>query len=87
MGNQAILLVVSEIALCLSGINEFRNVVKSQAESLRRRACMEQMCFVDPQRQVRLIVRESKTETMLARGASIILTSRVLACRVVAVRS
>src|SRR2546422_5205016 len=37
MGNQVIHLLVSEIALSLSGINEFRNVVKSQAASLRRR--------------------------------------------------
>src|SRR5438128_3434759 len=71
MRNQVIHLVVGDIALFLSCINEFRDVVKSQAESLRRRPAWSKGCFVDLQRPVRLRVRESKTETMLARGASI----------------
>src|SRR5215472_13945302 len=89
MGNQVIHLVVAEIALFLPGIHESRNVVKSQAESLRRRPAWSKGCFIDLRRRVRLRVRESKTETILARGAIIFLTKldTVLACRVVAVRS
>jgi len=41
MGNQVIHLVVGEITLFLSCINEFRDVVKSQAESLSAPSCME----------------------------------------------
>jgi hypothetical protein len=40
--NQVVHLVVGEIALFLSGINEFLNVVKSQAESLSAPSRMEQ---------------------------------------------
>src|SRR5439155_16659570 len=58
--------------------NEFRDVVKSQAESLRRRPAWSKGGFVDLQRPVRLRVRESKTETMLARGASILLARYLL---------
>jgi hypothetical protein len=47
MGNQVIHLVVSEIALFLSDINEILNVVKSQAESLRRRPAWSKGFFVD----------------------------------------
>jgi hypothetical protein len=47
MGNQAIQLVVSEIALSLSGINELLNVVKSQAESLQHRPAWSKGFFVD----------------------------------------
>ena len=54
------------------------DVVKSQAESLRRRPAWSKGCFVDLQRPVRLRVRESKTETMLARGASIFLARYLL---------
>jgi hypothetical protein len=39
--NQVIHLLVGEIALFPSGINEFRNVVKSQAESLSAPSYME----------------------------------------------
>jgi hypothetical protein len=39
MGNQDIHLIVGEIPLFLSGINEFRNVVKSQAQSLSAPCC------------------------------------------------
>src|SRR5260370_26947195 len=55
------------------------DVVKSQAESLRRRSAWSKRCLVDLRRPVRQRVRESKTEMMLARGASIFLTY-VLAC-------
>src|SRR2546425_12168120 len=41
MGNQVIHLVVGEITLFLSCINEFRDVAKSQAESLSAPSCME----------------------------------------------
>jgi hypothetical protein len=49
MRNHVIHLVIGEIALFLSGINEFRDVVKSQAESLSAPSCMEvRLCVEQP---------------------------------------
>ena len=64
--NQVVHLIVGEIALFFSDINEFLNIVKSQAESLQRRPAWSKGCFVDRQRQL-LKVLESKTGRMLAR--------------------
>jgi hypothetical protein len=44
--NQVIHLIVGEIALFFSDINEFLNIVKSQAESLQRRPAGSKGCVV-----------------------------------------
>src|SRR2546428_3843925 len=50
MGNQVIHLVVGEITLFLSCINEFRDVVKSQAESLSAPSCSVSQLLSPPLR-------------------------------------
>src|SRR5260370_42339156 len=48
-GIRSIHLVVGEMALFLSGIDEFRDVVKSQAESISALSCMEMRLCVEQQ--------------------------------------
>ena len=76
MRNQVIHLAVGEIVLFLSCIHESRNVVKSQAESLRAVLPWSKGCFVDAQRTSSTESAKSKTATILARGVGIFLARR-----------
>src|SRR5271170_5669202 len=71
------------IHLVVGELNEFLNAVKSQAECLRRRPASSKGFLLILQRQAQLRLREPKSDTMLAWGASFLITRHVpsLPCR------